>query len=205
MWQGFWFANFTVGASRSLELLVDTGSTDVILDYGKYRASPFSKNLHQTYSAPFGTTNSNGSGSETATGPLYDDLVGTAGLNVYNQELGVISDPDASIQFPHDGLIGFAGPYLSAFNGTPWFQNLCDQQKVPECRFGLAFNTDGTGTQILGFLDQSRFPGSLTVAPLIDEWVLYGDVALNGKVIEPNRNLFTDSGTTTIQGFVQFE
>lgn len=179
--------------------MIDTGSADVFLNYGVYRASVFSKNLHQNYTATFYTTQSDGSGSEVITGPLYDDLVGIAGLNVYNQEFGTIGTSDPSVQFPHAGLVGFGGQDESAFNGTPWFQNLCDQKKIPQCRFGLAFNTDGTGVQVYGFDDSTRYKGNLTVVPTVDEWIIYGDVVVNGKVIELDRNLFTDSGTTTVQ------
>jgi hypothetical protein len=60
---GFWFADFTVGASRNLSLLVDTGSADVGLNTGKYKPSGQGIDLNTTGQDSYGTTQSNGCGS----------------------------------------------------------------------------------------------------------------------------------------------
>lgn len=61
--EGFWFANFTVGTSKDLSLLVDTGSADVGLNTGNYKPSSHSINLNMIGQESYGTTQSNGCGS----------------------------------------------------------------------------------------------------------------------------------------------
>jgi len=61
--EGFWFADFTVGSSRNLSLLVDTGSADVGLNTGNYKPSSHSINLNMIGQDSYGTTQSNGCGS----------------------------------------------------------------------------------------------------------------------------------------------
>ena len=63
--QGFWFTNFTVGASNELVLLIDTGSCDVYLNPGFYEPSKNSVNEHNNFTITFATTNPDGSGSLT--------------------------------------------------------------------------------------------------------------------------------------------
>lgn len=63
--QGFWFTNFTVGASKDLVLLIDTGSCDVYLNPGIYEPGKNSVNEHDDFTITFATTNPDGSGSET--------------------------------------------------------------------------------------------------------------------------------------------
>lgn len=60
---GFWFADFTVGTSRNLSLLVDTGSADVGLNTGNYKPSSHGINLNMIGQDAYGTTQSNGCGS----------------------------------------------------------------------------------------------------------------------------------------------
>ena len=112
--QSFWFANFSIGASPSLEILIDTGSSDVYLNPGVYKAGPNSKNLNRDFSITFATTNSDGSGTETVSGPLYQDSVAVGGINVKDQVVGASTSPANPPAFPHDGLIGFAGQDGSA-------------------------------------------------------------------------------------------
>jgi hypothetical protein len=116
----------------------------------------------------------------------------------------VVSDPQSPPSFPYDGLVGFAGLYQSAINSPSWFQNLCDGGLVSACRFGLAYKTDNTGVQYFGSVEQSRFDGALSVAPVVPdtEWATWTDIALDGKVIEKNAMMVTDSGTTIIFGSV---
>lgn len=61
----FWFANFSVGASKSLTFLLDTGSADLLLSPGSYNPGPNSQDLHRAVNLSFATTNSDGSGHIT--------------------------------------------------------------------------------------------------------------------------------------------
>jgi pepsin A len=121
----------------------------------------------------------------------------------------VVTDPLTPPTFPHDGLVGFAGPDSSALNSSSWFQGLCSQGSLDCCRFGLAFETDDTGVQYFGEVEYDRFIGPLSVAPLAktetapegELWELFGDIAANGKVVERDALIVTDSGTTVIFGY----
>lgn len=103
---------------------------------------------------------------------------------------------------PHQGIVGFSGQFVEQFptNSTSFFQSLCDQKVVTECRFGLALTSNGTGTQILGELDSSLYTGSLAVGPVYQEWVVWGDLAINGTVVARDLVVELDSGTATISG-----
>lgn len=119
-----------------------------------------------------------------------------------------MTHPPNTTSFPHQGLVGFAGIESSALNSTSWFQSLCSQGSLDCCRFGLAFETDDTGVQYFGKVEHDRFQGPLSVAPLYGYgrpqggllWYLFGDIAANGKVIERDAAIVTDSGTTVIFG-----
>jgi pepsin A len=118
--------------------------------------------------------------------------------------LGAVTVPQSPPTFPNDGLVGFAGLSSSALNATSWFQHLCDEHQVKECRFGIAYKTDETGIQYFGYVAEETFEGPLSVGhvPPDDEWSTFGDIAYDGKVITKDQLLITDSGTTIIFGFV---
>ena len=103
---------------------------------------------------------------------------------------------------PHQGIVGFSGQFAAQFptNSTSFFQSLCNQQQVTQCRFGLALTSNGTGTQILGELDSSLYSGDLTVVPVLEEWVVSGDLAINGTVVARDLVVELDSGTATVVG-----
>jgi cathepsin D len=198
----------------------------VFLNPGLYTPSPASENLNKTFNVTFGTTNTNGSGTETVgvlyssetfltesqiLGPIYKDIVRLDGtsLSVPEQALGEVTVPTTP-SFSYDGLIGFGSPISDALNSTPWFQSLCEQDSLDECRFGLALQTDGTGEQYFGNIEHGRFNGPLSVTSLLYdpyydtyfEWATYGDIAANGKVIARDSIIEFDSGTTVIFGLV---
>jgi hypothetical protein len=103
---------------------------------------------------------------------------------------------------PHQGIVGFSGQFAAQFptNSTSFFQSLCNQQVVTECRFGLVLTSNGTGTQILGELDSSLYNGNLVVTPVLEEWVVSGDLAINGTIFARDLVVELDSGTATIVG-----
>lgn len=203
--QGFWFANFTIGASPNLELLIDTGSGDLILNPGVYKPSSKSKNQNAPFSVSYATTNPDGSGSETATGPTYADVVTLVGskLTYAAQILGSITSPKTPDTFPHDGLMGFTSPDQSALGAKSWFYNLCAQKSLSACRFGLAFNTDNTGSQYFGDVPTGLFNGTMSTAPITETWTVNADVTFNGNVIEKDAEISTDSGTTVVFGPIE--
>ncbi len=82
----------------------------------------------------------------------------------------------------------------------PFFQSLCNQNTVSECRFGLALTDSGTGTLALGDLDTSFYTGDLVVAPVLEEWVLKGDLTINGDIMASDLVIELDSRTAIIVG-----
>lgn len=135
----------------------------------------------------------------------YSDTMSLADLQATNQTFANVqytSPPnnDTTTSFPHDGLVGFAAKDISELGATPFFHNLCNQGVLEECRFGLAYGTNNVGQQILGGVDHSLFSGSLSVAPISDEWNLNGDLTINGKVFASQVTVYSDSGTANIVG-----
>jgi len=200
--QGFWFSNFTIGDSPNLEILIDTGSTDALLNPGIYKPGPNSINTNTTFNLTFLTTNPDGSGTLSPSGQVFEDVITQHGadLTVPHQFLGVITSPESPPTTPHDGLIGYAGIDGSALGHPSFFQSLCDQGSLSSCRFGLALRTDQTGELFYGRVATELFSGSLTSVSTIDEWIITGHVTVNGATVHDNVTIITDSGTTVIFG-----
>jgi pepsin A len=118
--------------------------------------------------------------------------------------LGAVADPVTPPTFPNDGLVGLSGIYQTAVNSSSWFQHLCDEDELDQCRFGIAYQTDLTGVQYFGYVDEERFEGPLSVGPVAPgfEWSTFVDLAYNDKVILKDQWIITDSGTTVMFGWV---
>jgi pepsin A len=63
--QDFWFANFDIGNSQNVSILIDTGSPDLLLNPGFYEPTNNSVSTGRNFTISFLTTNPDGSGSET--------------------------------------------------------------------------------------------------------------------------------------------
>lgn len=167
-----------------------------------YQPGPNSQDTGNSFRVGYSTTNPDGSGSETATGEIYTDLIAQHGtdLSVAQQTLGAISSPQSPDTFPHQGLIGYAGSDSAQLGGTPFIHSLCEQNSLDECRFGLALKTDGTGTLYYGGVQSTAFSGSLATASISGEWETTGDITVGGKTTQSRASIITDSGTTVIFG-----
>ena len=84
-------------------------------------------------------------------------------------------------------------------DSTPWFHNACNEKLVSSCRFGLAFNTDNTGTQTVGGIDPN-YANSLSTVTAQDEWEITGNIIANGKTVSSRASIITDSGTSVVYG-----
>ena len=137
-----------------------------------------------------------------AKGKVYEDIISQHGTNlsVAKQYLGAITSPASPPSFPHQGLIGYAGADESALNENPFFTSLCNAGELTACRFGLALNTDATGTLYYGEVATAEFSGALATAPISEQWTVQGDIAYDGKVVRSDATIITDSGTTVIFG-----
>jgi hypothetical protein len=116
-----------------------------------------------------------------------------AQLPVTQQALGSTAEPSSPPSFPHDGLMCFAGILGSASNATPWFQNLCGQGSLDECRFGLAFDPYNTCLQYFGIVEHDQFTGELSVAPIViypfgaNEWAFSRGIQRHCEAINYGR------------------
>lgn len=130
------------------------------------------------------------------TGALINDTVKFGKFST--QQAFGLADPqeDGSNLIPGDGIIGFGYPSNIKLEST-FFHTLCAQHKVSECRFGLILGRE-KGTQVLGTLDKSLFEGELVHTPILQEWIISADLAVDGKITQNNVTVLLDSGTGTI-------
>ncbi|PQE21908.1 aspartic protease precursor protein [Rutstroemia sp. NJR-2017a BVV2] len=187
-------------------LLLDTGSADLVLNPGLYKPSSHSINLNSTFAVTYGTTTGGGAGStsQTIIANLYNDTTNFHSLTIPSQTIGTAgANHTSNSTYPGQGILGLGNPLFSGSGATPFFHNLCAQNLIPECRFGLALHTNNTGSLTLGGLDSDLVPGgdtALTKVPLVMEWFAYGDVVLDGEYVFRDALLEFDSGTTGIVG-----
>ncbi len=142
-------------------------------------------------------------------GEVFSDSVILPGtkLTVSAQPLGSTKQwsPNTKPAFPvGDGLIGFGDGSSLGDGVVGWFSNLCSAQQVSECRFGLAFGTDGTGTQYYGGVEDG-FKDKLVTVPIDGIWSFSADLVVGGSnatVVQSGVSIQLDSGTGTILGYV---
>jgi hypothetical protein len=101
-------------------------------------------------------------------------------------------------EFPHDGLVGFGGTFANEtqLGGVPFFQTLCNQGVVDQCRYGIAFGTNGTGVQVLGGVDKHLVEGDFVDVDASDTPT--GSVVAGGKKVLTDQLLVFDSGTANV-------
>lgn len=132
---------------------------------------------------------------------MYNDTVKFGAVTGYQTIGSAQPDANGEALIPADGIVGFAGLEVSSFHGaSPFFHSLCEQGKVSPCRFGITLGDNGKGTLLLGALDQALFKGDLSTTSIIQEWALYADIALNGKIIKKDALVELDTGTATVIG-----
>ncbi|KPI36780.1 uncharacterized protein AB675_11742 [Cyphellophora attinorum] len=214
--QLYWYANFTVGNSSNLELLIDTGSSDLLLNNGVYVPSKYETafNGNTTFSISYEGVDRQGFGFETINGTVQNDLVSAGGLTVTNQTIGNSTSfeyfdvPPLSSANPGDGIVGFCFQGDSVFEppALPWFFNLCSQKLISACRFGLAFGTRGVGQLVVGKYAKKLIDGPVVSIPNIggnSSYAVYGDVTLNDTIVLENQTIIMDVGTDNIQAPIE--
>ncbi|KAH6667490.1 aspartic peptidase domain-containing protein [Halenospora varia] len=170
----FWFASFSIGNASNLALLVDTGSSDILLNRGKYLPSGSSTDLNKEVNISFSTSNSDGTGSESMTVHALSDAVSLpyTNLTIPSQAFGVVTTPISPPQFPHDGLIGLSSQGNSLLNADPWGSGRKRHRRRREAE-------PDAPTERMGYV---------------------GDVVFGGEVIERGARILMDSGTAVIFG-----
>ncbi|KAG5927796.1 hypothetical protein E4U42_001765 [Claviceps africana] len=209
--QGFLFAHFSVGGSQDLELLIDTGSWGLTLNPGKYKPGA---NPHKAggFSVGSGTFDHNVVGSWPrfvilqASGVEYRDVVTYNGavppIAVRQQAVGSMTKPNKAL-YPHDGVIGFAGPYPNdPKTDATFISNLCKQGALMSCRFGIALRTDQTGQLYYGAIAVDILATDIVIVPTRGSWYIsrLTSLTVNGKTIQADIDVSVDSGTSVIYG-----
>lgn len=204
--EGFWFGNFTAGDAIDLSLLIDTGSSDIYVNPDLYKPSSESHTVNQTVSMSFITTKPDGCGEMILKSHVVTDKLIVGPYTATNQSIGTVMDipqpnNDTITKFPGQGIIGLLGESAddSSFGGTPFFQHLCDEGQVDECRFGLGLETSGTGSLSLGGVDRSLLSGDMATAPIYgQQWIIQGGLPLDILDVGVQQSMFLDSGTSNV-------
>ncbi|KAK5168945.1 uncharacterized protein LTR77_006254 [Saxophila tyrrhenica] len=206
----YWFANFSVGDADSVRLLIDTGSTDLLMNEGVYKPSKNQKPYkgHKNFTITYEGVSRGGFGFETLNGTTMTDTVSAGGLTVKHQAMGSLTDykyyntPPKPYAMQGDGIIGFAGARSSSFTpgANSWFWNLCKNKAISQCKLGLLFGTSGKGQTVLGKRATHHLKNPLTTVPdLENTYIVRGDITLNNHIVLRSQYLILDSGTDNIQ------
>jgi pepsin A len=132
---------------------------------------------------------------------LYNDTVKFGAVTAHQTIGSAQPDANGEALIPADGIVGFAGLEVSSFHGaSPYFHSLCEQGEVSPCQFGITLSDNKKGTLVFGALDQALFKGYLSTTSIIQEWALYADIALDGKIIKKDALVELDTGTATVIG-----
>jgi pepsin A len=104
------------------------------------------------------------------TGDLYTDQVSLAGSTA-TQLIGSAKGPSL---LPISGIVEFSSQKFNGFpnNSTSFFETLCTQGQVEECRFGLGLEDDESGSLVMDELATGLFDINLTVSPILAGWVV---------------------------------
>lgn len=172
-----------------------------------YKPSPSSLDLHRDGVLSYSTGEEDGCGTANISYHTYADAVSFAGSTACNQTFAVvIAKPPPNngtiTQFPNQGIVGFSRTFASAtqLDAIPFFQTLCNEGSVRECKFGLALGTDGTSTQISGATDRKIYVGHLvTVDADPNEVVAFdGAITANGITTLTGATIISDSSTANV-------
>lgn len=154
----------------------------------------------------FITTKPDGCGEMILKSNVVTDKLVVGSFTATNQSIGPVikvaqPNPDTITQFPGQGIIGLLGTSAddSSFGVTPFFQRLCDEGQVNECRLGLGLETSGTGSLSLGAVDRTLLSGDLATAPISgQQWIINGGLPSDMLDVGVQQSMFLDSGTSRI-------
>ncbi|KAI8139064.1 aspartic peptidase domain-containing protein [Fennellomyces sp. T-0311] len=116
-----------------------------------------------------------------ANGNYFQETITLTNLTVFNQTIGLVNETFGIIPtVPHedsfDGVIGFSFPATRLAErydlDIPLVFNLANNQLIPEPIFSVYLNSlfehGYSGEIMLGGIDESKFTGSLTYAPVVN-------------------------------------
>ncbi|GAA5924374.1 hypothetical protein JCM1841_001680, partial [Sporobolomyces salmonicolor] len=199
-----WSGPISVGTpAQNLTIDFDTGSADL------WVASPESNAGLNTYnpnaSSTAVPTGKNldimyGDGS-TVSGPIYQDTVSVAGVDVTNAYVAAANTVSTSFQNgPVDGVLGMAYETISNSGDKPWFQTAYSEGLVSQNSFSFLLGNASDGELHLGGTDESKYQGAINYTPVTQQgyWMINGDAGVNGNNTVSSQSLIIDTGTTLI-------
>ncbi|EPQ58245.1 acid protease [Gloeophyllum trabeum ATCC 11539] len=214
-----WYGNISVGTPpQDFTVVFDTGS--YTLEFPSTACGDACKNQHQFDASASSTfvdtgrtdtlTFSTGVGVDPVQGDNYqlqvrsgNDSVTVAGLTVNNTELWVITNQTEA--FSIDPFDGIQGELIYLFSDAYGVFGALIDQGLPSL-FGLYLTPKAVGNAelTLGGIDESKFDGPLTYAPLTSDaygsWVLeWRGASVNGqttRALQERWEVIFDSGTS---------
>jgi cathepsin D len=203
-----WAGSISIGTPPQDFLIdFDTGSADLWVPASTCKTTGCSS--HNKFNTAKSSTLKKASGTfsisygdgSTASGPIYKDTVTVAGVTATGQALSAVtSESDSFSSDPSDGIMGLSYGTISSLNAPTFFENLIDQQAVPNGVF--AFRLAAEGSELyFGDVDSSKFSGDISWAPVTEQayWTVDGSAAVSGTRAYSG-SMIIDSGTTLVVG-----
>lgn len=191
---------------QSVNLVLDTGSSDMWTVQGKENWNPAQSSTFSNSTTAFKITY----GSGSVSGTLASDTVTLAGQTANSQKFAIATYISQGLLGDAvEGIMGLGFPSLSTSKSTPFWQNV----GANEFSFYLASDnsTDTSsysdkaagGTFTLGGRNTSLFKGDINWSDVIDEsyWLItLGGVTVNNQDVnlEGTNKVAVDTGTTLI-------
>ncbi|XP_037640287.1 pepsin A-like [Sebastes umbrosus] len=195
------------------KVLFDTGSSDLWVPSVSCTSSAcdqhakFSSSASSTFEAGTKTFRLSYYSGYVAGSTGYE-LIKISDLYVAHQIFG-LTETEATFlgSVPWDGILGLAFPGLSHEGGTPLFNNLWNQGKIPQNMFSMYLSSSVEGSMLmLGGMDSSYYTGSINWIPLYKAtnfWnIQIQSITINGNTVACSGSCeaSVDSGTSFITG-----
>ncbi|KAJ4463847.1 aspartic protease [Lentinula edodes] len=206
-----WAGTISIGSpGQSFLVDFDTGSSDLWVPSSSCTSSTCS--AKSTYDSSASSTSSKESGSfsieygdgSTVSGPVYEDTVTVAGIQVSKQKFSPVTTLSSSFASdPVDGILGLAFPAISNLDADPFFVNANSQNAVNLNEFGFYLASSGSELY-LGGANSDLYSGSIEyhdVDTSTGFWQISGaSIASDGTTAVSNFATIIDSGTTIMYG-----
>ncbi|KAF8823613.1 hypothetical protein HHX47_DHR9000085 [Lentinula edodes] len=186
------------------------GSSDLWVPSSSCTSSTCS--AKSTYDSSASSTSSKESGSfsieygdgSTVSGPVYEDTVTVAGIQVSKQKFSPVTTLSSSFASdPADGILGLAFPAISNLDADPFFVNANSQNAVDSNEFGFYLASSGSELY-LGGANSDLYSGSIEyhdVDTSTGFWQISGaSIASDGTTAVSDFATIIDSGTTIMYG-----
>ncbi|XP_026203206.1 pepsin A-like [Anabas testudineus] len=209
-----YYGEIGIGTPPQLfKVLFDTGSSDLWVPSVSCNNSAcdshvkFNSSASSTFQAgakPFYISYNSG----FAAGSTGYDTIKISDLYVENQLFGLTNTEALFLgSVPWDGILGLAFPSMSLEGGTPIFDNIWNQGKIPQYMFSMYLSSSVEGSMlILGGTDPTYYTGSISWIPLYQAtnfWnIQMQSITINGNTVACSGSCaaIVDSGTSLIIG-----